>query len=144
MYGLTIRDKRYREGRGGSPQPSVSYTCEVLGRRGFRTVAGGCDPVSQIRLHLQRQPDRYDLDGTLIRIYIWGSGIDNLTDEEFLRVRFSFPGYCPKSSGYRLFSTVQSVQLFVSTPIVQVNARRSITALRAISMPSVWLTSIAK
>jgi RHS repeat-associated protein len=70
------------KGRDGSPQPSVSYTYDVLGRRVSRTVAGGGDPGStntEFYVYNGNQvATDLDAHGNLLRSYTWGPGSDNL------------------------------------------------------------------
>jgi RHS repeat-associated protein len=70
------------KGRDGSPQPSVSYTYDVLGRRVSRTVTGGGDPGStnsEFYVYTGNQVAAdLDASGNLLRTYTWGPGIDNL------------------------------------------------------------------
>jgi len=75
-------DERYRltsvEGGDGSPQPSVSYTYDVLGRKISRTA--GILPAEVEHYIYSGNQIAADLDenGDIIRSYTWGPGIDNL------------------------------------------------------------------
>jgi len=81
--GLDLQwDERYRltsvEGRDGSPQPSVSYSYDVLGRKVSRTA--GVSPAEVEYYVYNGHQIVADLDGNgdITRSYTWGPGIDNL------------------------------------------------------------------
>jgi len=75
-------DERYRltsvEGRDGSPQPSVSYSYDVLGRKVSRTAGVSPAEVEYYVYNGHQVAADLDGNGNVIRSYTWGPGIDNL------------------------------------------------------------------
>ncbi|MEI7850958.1 MAG: RHS repeat-associated core domain-containing protein [Kiritimatiellales bacterium] len=104
-------NKRYQltsvKGRDGSPQPSVFYTYDVLGRRTSSTCRS---PLATNEVHYVYSGNQVvaDLDasGNILRTYVWGPGIDNLLS---LTVWSGGSGSTPTATYYPLKDHQNSV-----------------------------------